>query len=72
MTDAQSHFSACSLQWTLKFADCTLHPQLYFTVGGVGEGEKMKSGIEDKTQQVRLPVHLQRPVVILPAPVMAF
>lgn len=32
MTDAQSHFSACSLQWALKFADCTLHPQLYFTV----------------------------------------
>lgn len=31
MTDAQSHFLVCSLQWVLKFADCTLHPQLYFT-----------------------------------------
>lgn len=69
MTDAQSHFSACSLQWALKFADCTLHPQLYFTVGGGGE---MKSGIEDKTQQVRFTVRLQRLVIILPAPIVAF
>lgn len=63
--------SFLSLLASMDSEVCGLHTSSSIIFDRRGK-KKMKSGIEDKMQQVRFPVHLQCLVIILPAPIMAF